>query len=142
MILTDDQVTYIDTNLEFYGVLPGDLKDDLLDHICTYIEQSSLTTFEEAYNEAILKFGGHLAMGSLQRETIIMVMLKKNTMRQRTAYVSGFIAAFLISTGATFKMMHWPMANVLMMFGFIILNFVFMPVYFFHKYKTADRPLI
>lgn len=142
MIVSDDQAAYIAANLEFYGVLQQDLKDDLLDHICTYIEESEFSDFDTAYKEAILKFGGHYAMGILQRETTLMVMLKKNIKRQRITYISGFFAGFCLSTGSSFKIMHWPFATILLLSGFIILNFGFMPVFFYHKYKTADKNII
>jgi hypothetical protein len=136
MILTDHNIDYISTNLEFYGVPCGALKDDLLDHICTFIEEGSHTDFDTAYKEAIQNFGGHYAMGQLQRQTSFMVMAKKQSNRQKVVAVLGFIAAFLMSTGAIFKIMNWPGANILMLSGFVVLNLGFLPLYFYQKYKT------
>jgi len=142
MIITDDQAAYIATNLEFYGIVQEELKEDLLDHICTYIEQGNFNDFDSAYKEALLKFGGHSAMGSLQQEIIILVMLKKNILLQKTIYISGFLAGFFLSTGSLFKIMHWPFATILLFSGFIILNLLFMPVFFYHKYKMAGKNII
>jgi hypothetical protein len=38
MTLTDNNINYIATNLEFYEIKDVDLKEDLIDHICTHIE--------------------------------------------------------------------------------------------------------
>ncbi|MES2485510.1 MAG: hypothetical protein V4581_06120 [Bacteroidota bacterium] len=139
MILTDTQIDYIATNLEFYGVAQNGLKEDLLDHICTYIEQSTHTGFDEAYKEAIQNFGGHYAMGRLQQQTLLMVVLKKQKLRQKAVYISGFIAAFLMSTGSIFKIMHWPGASMLLLVGFVVLNLIFLPLFFYHRYKRPGN---
>ena len=141
MTITDEHIDYITTNLEFYGVQEGNLKDDLTDHICTYIEHGDFCDFETAYNEAIIKFGGHYAMGSLQRETYLMVLFKKTRQRQKLIYASGFLAAFLLSTGSIFKILHWPLASILLLAGFVVLNFIFMPVYFYSRYKTSGNKI-
>ncbi|KGO86537.1 hypothetical protein Q765_09925 [Flavobacterium rivuli WB 3.3-2 = DSM 21788] len=61
---------------------------------------------------------------------------------QKTIYISGFVAGFCLSTGSLFKIMHWPFASILLLLGFIILNVLFMPLFFYHKYKTADKKII
>jgi len=142
MTITDEQAAYIAANLEFYGIAQQELKEDLLDHICTYIEEKEFTSFDNAYQEAILKFGGHNAMGNLQQQTYSMVMLKNNKQMQRTIYISGFTAGFCLSTGSLFKIMHWPFATILLLSGFIILNLICMPVFFYHKYKMAGKNII
>jgi len=137
MILTEEQIDYIATNLEFYGVAQNSLKEDLLDHICTYIEESNCTNFDTAYKEAIQNFGGHYAMGRLQQQTTLMVVLKKDLLRLRIVYATGFLAAFILSNGILFKIMHWPWAGILMFTGFVLLNFVFMPLFFYRRYKNG-----
>ena len=56
---------------------------------------------------------------------------------KRTIYLSGFLACFTLSTGCMFKIMHWPLASMLMLTGFLLLNFGFLPFYFYQKYKSA-----
>jgi len=36
-----------------------------------------------------------------------------------------------------FKIMHWPMASIFMLAGFLLLNFGFLPAYFYQKYRAA-----
>lgn len=139
MILSDAQIEYIETNLTFYGVVQNSLKEDLLDHICTHIENSGQDEFETAYTEAIQKFGDHYAMGVLQQQTLVTVMLQKNRSRIRAIYISAFFCAMFISTGTIFKMMHWPYGSMLLVAGFIVLNLIFMPVFFYHRYKLSAQ---
>jgi len=60
MTLTDNNINYIATNLEFYEIKDVDLKEDLIDHICTHIECYNGTDFEKAYQEAIENLGDML----------------------------------------------------------------------------------
>ena len=54
---------------------------------------------------------------------------------KRTVYFLGFISLFVLSTGLMFKMMHWPGANIIAALGFLLLNFGYLPTYFYSKYK-------
>jgi len=56
---------------------------------------------------------------------------------KRTVYLLGFISCFTLSTGFMFKIMHWPMASIFMLAGFLLLNFGFLPAYFYQKYRAA-----
>ncbi|WP_169336033.1 GldL-related protein [Flavobacterium rivuli] len=56
---------------------------------------------------------------------------------KRSVYVMGFIACFTLITGLMFKIMHWPLATVLLFAGFLLLNVGFLPTYFYQKYKAA-----
>ena len=47
----------------------------------------------------------------------------------------GFLASFMISTGILFKVFHWPYAGIILFAGFLILNFGFLPFFFFNKKK-------
>jgi hypothetical protein len=138
MQLTDEQIDYISANLDFYGVVEPSLKEDLLDHICTYIENGDFGSFEAAYQEAIQKFGGQYAMSRIQQETFFMVHLKSSSKRKGMLYITGCIMAVLISTGGIFKLMHWPGANIMTVSGFIVLNFMFLPLFFYHWYKLSE----
>lgn len=56
---------------------------------------------------------------------------------KRTVYLLGFVTSFLLSMGILFKIMHWPLASILLVLGFVFLNLGLLPTYFYHKYKTA-----
>jgi len=49
----------------------------------------------------------------------------------------GFIAILLISSGSIFKYLNYPYANVQLMVGMALLNFLFLPMFFYYLYKQA-----
>lgn len=52
-------------------------------------------------------------------------------------YLSLYLAVVCCTTGLLFKVMHWPMASILLVVGVVLLNFGFFPVYLIDKYKKA-----
>ena len=139
MILTEEQIDYISTSLELHGITTEELKNDLLDHICTYIETGKYTDFETAYKEALLKFGGYAGMGKLERDTYHLVTFKSSIRRQKFVYIFGFLASFTMILGMLFKIMHWPGAGIILFSGFLLLLFGYLPVYFYQRYKLFYR---
>ncbi|WP_294822172.1 hypothetical protein [uncultured Flavobacterium sp.] len=57
---------------------------------------------------------------------------------KKSVYVFGFLASFVLSTGIMFKVMHWPASGILTFSGFLLLNFGFLPLYFYQKAKSAQ----
>jgi ABC-type multidrug transport system fused ATPase/permease subunit len=51
--------------------------------------------------------------------------------------VTGVSAATLISLGSIFKLLSFPGANIMYTLGILILNFVFLPLFFYHVYKSG-----
>ena len=47
MVLLDKHIDFIEKNLKQYGIKSEALKEDLLDHICTYIEERESNDFNE-----------------------------------------------------------------------------------------------
>ena len=135
MSLTEEQIEYISRNLEFYGISSDELREDLLDHICTHIETSDQNDFDSAYNEALQKFGGYAGVGKVERDTYLMVTFRSNLKRQKIVYIIGFIATFTLVLGFLFKIMHWPWASIILFSGFLILLFGYIPLYFYQRYK-------
>lgn len=141
MILSDSQIDYIENSLCNYGVIEPALREDLVDHICTYIENSSQTNFEVAYKDALQEFGGQFGLFTLQRQTFYAVSVKNIVLRKKLQFGTGFTATFLISTGLVFKVMHWPFATILFFTGVVILNLGFLPMYFYNRYKSSKDKL-
>ncbi len=142
MILTDEQVDYIATNLEFYGIASEELRADVLDHICTYIETGDFDEFDAAYNSAIQQFGGYHAIGAMERDRYLTVSLRGNLRRQKLVNFTGCIAASAISTGILFKFMHWPGASLIFFMGCMLLILAFLPLYFYQRYKNYYKRAI
>tara|TARA_R110000751_G_scaffold105046_4_gene200793 strand:- start:6976 stop:7407 length:432 start_codon:yes stop_codon:yes gene_type:complete len=135
MRLSDQNIDYITTNLELYGLKNQDLKEDILDHICTYLENEEQLSFDEAYKIAIQQFGGYLSITQIQKETNAQLYFKSAKNRNRVLIILEFITAFIIITGSLFKIMHWPYAGILIFSGFLFLICITLPLYFYNKYK-------
>ena len=56
----------------------------------------------------------------------------------KTVFSFGFLIAIILSAGLIFKLMHWPMANVMLLSSTVIFTFVYVPVYFFTRVKRAE----
>ncbi len=54
-----------------------------------------------------------------------------------TMNLLGFLAAFGISTGILFKIMHWPGAGISLVVGVFIFNVGYLPLYFYDRYKKS-----
>lgn len=139
MTLTEKQIEYIDTNLRFYGIKSEELRNDVIDHICTHIENSKTTDFDIAYKDAIQKFGGYAAMLLIEKETYALTVQTKDIVRIKFLYSLGFLSLFFIIIGALFKIMHWPGASIMLLSGLACLAFIFLPLFFYHKYKSAVK---
>ncbi|WP_299251325.1 hypothetical protein [uncultured Lacinutrix sp.] len=135
MILTDQQIDYIQTNLELYGLKNKALKEDILDHICTYIEHTEHSNFDKAYKNAIQQFGGYLNINQIERETNAQLYFKSAKNRKRLLSISELLAAILVTTGCLFKIMHWPYASTIIFAGFAFLIAIPLPLYFYNKHK-------
>ena len=142
MILTEEQVDYIATNLEFYGIASDDLRADVLDHICTYIESCESDDFDAAYKDAIQQFGGYQAMGGIERDTYLMVSFRNTIRRQKILNTFGCLATVSIVAGVLFKSMHWPGANLLFFSGCVVLMLAFLPLFFYQRYKKFYKKAI
>ena len=88
---------------------------------------------------AYFMFPGYLFLA------LTAVLLFSSAMQHRASHtagynirvVTGFIAALLIGIGGLFKILLYPTANLQMLAGMVLLNFVFMPMFFYHLYQQA-----
>ncbi|MEO7214443.1 MAG: hypothetical protein ABIR72_24180 [Mucilaginibacter sp.] len=60
---------------------------------------------------------------------------KSHTLGYNIRVVAGFIAALLISVGAIFKSLHYPTAGFQIVTGVLLLNLVFLPMFFYRLYR-------
>lgn len=139
MILTDNQIERINTDLDVLGIKSVELKDDILDHICSDIEAIDNLSFKEAYLQVIKKFGGERAIEQIQKDTDFLINYKRNLYLKRALFISGFIVSFLMSTGIMFKIMNWPYAGIILITAFLLLNFVLLPILFYERYTASNQ---
>lgn len=138
MILTDNQIDSISLDLESLGIKSNELKDDILDHICSDIESREDTNFEDAYQNVIKKFGGEKAIEKIQKDTNFLLDYKRSVRLKQAVYISGFIVSFLMSTGIMFKIMQWPFAGIILFSAFMLLNFILLPIFFYQRYHASN----
>jgi len=50
----------------------------------------------------------------------------------------GFLIGVFTSLGFLFKIMHWPYANILMLGGLVSLTFIYVPLYFFTRFRKPE----
>lgn len=136
MELTTEQIAFISNDIAQKGITMPTLADSLVDHICCVIENSPETDFFAAYNNAIASFGEN-GLQETQQKTSYLLTYKKVIIMKATMYLLAYIAVFLCSTGLLFKMQHWPGASIMFVLGIVILNFGFLPLFFYDKYKRS-----
>lgn len=141
MILSNQQIEYVETNLELYGVKSKDLRDDILDHICTYIESNDSKDFDTLYQEALQKFGGYASFQNLQRETNMQKFAKKTIIINKLKFAAGCMVILLLVMSLVFQMMQWPYANVWLLGAILISILIVLPIHFYGKYKQSIHKL-
>jgi len=137
MILSNKQIEFIENNLKLYGVKSKDLREDLLDHMCTYIETNDSQDFDMLYNEALQKFGGYSSFQHLQLETNLQKFSKEIVTLNKLKFALSCGTTVLLAFSLLFKMMHWPYANVILIFAILVFAVVILPIHFYTRYKKS-----
>jgi len=66
----------------------------------------------------------------------------KTGLRNRLTSLLGYLCGSLIFLGILFKLMFWAYAGSLLLVGFILLAFVFIPLYTLKSYQTTENKLM
>ena len=67
---------------------------------------------------------------------IFKKMTEDESASERLTYIFGVLLGTTLSLGFLFKIMHWPMANKIMIISVVLFDFVYVPIYFFSRYKN------
>ena len=137
--LSEAQVELVSAYIKQNGVAQDELHDDLLDHVCTSMEQRMQQgeSFEEAFQYTLSLFGPG-GLKQVQNETFELLTEMNATMKKVT-FGFGLTSTFLLLAGTIFKLMHWPGANVMFMLGAIILALIYLPLILRHKLKESPN---
>jgi hypothetical protein len=137
--LTDEEVDFIREDIRRRGVFTESLQEDLLDHLCCYIEAQpgDGRPFGEIYRQAVEAFG-HNGLQQVQDETLFLINNKHLTTMKKLMYISGAFASITLIAGAFFKLHHWPGTGVLLLSGITIMALLFAPSLFYLRYKEAS----
>ncbi len=134
MNITDKQIDYISETLTRNGIQSKDLKETIVDHICSAIEADHSQDFETVYNKVIAQFGGYSSMKQIQKETNYTVRAKK-MLQARKAYLIAYSAtAAMVIVSALFRIMHWPFESWLWLTTFALVGLFCIPLYCYVKY--------
>jgi len=61
-----------------------------------------------------------------------------NNLKDKIVFSFGLFLGMILSAGFIFKMMHWPYANMLMLWGTVVFTFCYVPIYFITRIKRAE----
>jgi hypothetical protein len=116
------------------------LADELADHICCDVEHEMGRglSFNEAYRIVKDKIG-HRRIKEIQEETLYAVDTKYRNMK-KTMKISAIAGTVLLGFAALFKIMHWPLAGIMLTLGGLSLAFVFMPSALVVLWKETHNP--
>ncbi len=138
--LSEEQIDYMLNDIRRRGVEMEDLQLNLLDHVCSIIEQnlSPDGDFEGYYQSEIRKFYRQ-NLWEIEEETIQLLIYKNYYTMKKVMLISGTVSAVVLSAGIFFKFMHWPGAAIGIFVGIFLLSFVFLPLMFILKIKEKQR---
>lgn len=137
MQLEEKHIKFIEKSLTLYGVQSVSLREDLVDHICTYIENQDSNDFDTLYQEALQKFGGYASFQNLQLETNLQKYNNERVVLNKLKTTLGFTIILLLVLGMLFKIMHWPYASSLLVGAISVFAFGVLPVLFYARYKRS-----
>ncbi|WP_052158311.1 hypothetical protein [Lacinutrix jangbogonensis] len=141
MHLEEKHIDFIENSLKLYGVKSNELREDLVDHICTYIENQDATNdsrdFNALYQEALQKFGGYASFQNLQLETNLQKFNKERVVINKLKVTLGFSMILLLVLGMLFKIMHWPYASSLLIGAILVFALLLVPTLIYSRYKKS-----
>lgn len=138
MKLNEEQEQRVADFVANEGVKLDSLRNDLIDHLCCVIETRlhKDIPFEELLENAAKELAPN-GLGDVERETIYLLNSNKIIMMKKAMYSIGFIGSLALTGGVTFKLLHWPGANAMLMTGFVALFLIFVPLLAIDRYKVA-----
>jgi|GEM_PF-193026 len=137
--LTELQVDLIDAYIKENGVAQSELQEDLLDHLCTSMENriQQGESFEEAFQYTLNLFGPG-GLKQVQNETFEL-LTEMNAIMKKLTFGFGLTSTFLLLAGTIFKLMHWPLASIMMVLGAGLLVLGYLPMILAHKLKESPK---
>ena len=138
--ISEQQIDFILDDLRARGIEMVSLQQDLLDHICCIMEQNLEEdgNFESFYYRTIEQFYKK-ELCEIEEETINLLIHKNYYTMKKGMLISGLISTLLLSIGIVFKFLHFPGAAVLILFGVLLLSFLFLPLLFVLKAKESKE---
>ena len=67
---------------------------------------------------------------------------QSNVLRSQYTALIGYISGATLFLGTLFRIMHWPGSSVLIVSGFVVLTFIFIPLYTIKSYQNTDNKML
>ena len=88
---------------------------------------------------AVMIILGSFSFAFLFIPLIILKKFKEESFsKDQIIYSIGIILGTVLGLGFIFKIMHWPMATILMLSSIILFNFLYVPAYFVSRYNRDE----
>ena len=88
---------------------------------------------------AVMIILGSFSFAFLFIPLIILKKFKEESFsKDQIIYSVGIILGTVLGLGFIFKIMHWPMATILMLSSIILFNFLYVPAYFISRYNRDE----
>ena len=138
--ISDNQVDFILEDIKKRGLELEDLQNNLLDHICCIIENEMdpEQDFNEFYKKTISKFYKNKLI-EIEEETKDLLTFKNFYIMKRTMKIIGLLSSVFLLFGVFFKLMHWPGASLLVVFGAGLFSLIFLPLMMILKFRDEGE---
>jgi hypothetical protein len=136
IVLNDEQIDFIRDEISRNELYINGLSESLIDHICCAIENSEENDFNTAYHSVLQSFGCY-GFEQIQSDIIYLLNHKNEVIMKKLMFILGYLSVIMCSTGLLFKVQHWPGASIVLLVGVVLLNFGFLPIFFYDKYKAV-----
>lgn len=141
--LNDQQLDFLEQEIQNRGITHPDLAASLLDHFACGIEASmgEGLGFHEAYHRVYMQVSPN-GLEEIDHSMSLMIIHQKYSIMKKFVFLLGFLSAFLFVIGFTFKNLHYPTADIQIIIGSVTFSLAFLPAYFWIKYmsdKEAGR---
>lgn len=132
-----EEVKIIETQVSEANIHYSHLREDLIDHICCDVEHMMENgyKFSDAYKKVRERIG-YRGLKKIQDNTFYLIDKTYRTMK-KLMKTTGLIAPALLGIGSLFKIFHWPGAGILLVLGFFVLCFFFLPTSIYILYKET-----
>lgn len=136
MILSYDQVNLVRQYVDENNIRLSSLRDDVLDHLCCSVEfkMDDGKTFDQSLNEALNELAPE-GLAKLEFETI-QLLESKNIIMKKFMYLIGLLTSIGMTMGMTFKILHWPGADQLFNYSFLVFALLFLPMAAYNSFSA------
>ncbi|HOX82960.1 MAG TPA: hypothetical protein PLJ60_06835 [Chryseolinea sp.] len=136
MRLSSEQVAIIRRKVDKSKINIESLRDDVLDHLCCVVDikMDRGKDFDVAVREALHELAPD-GLDEIQRETIFLLNSTKIILMKKLMYLIGLLSAIGLSLGWTFKILHWPGGDELIIYGALGFSLLFLPMITVNYFK-------